>query len=159
MYWTEVRSGSDPYHFPMYIEYAELNGKNRSTLYSKSDIGSGASTLVISNDFIYWKSYREKAIMQLPKNKQLDVEPKVYLSSSTHMWDCQLIAANYTIMEQTQGTTACEALKSLIPKPPASNTSDVHVMNVSEECYRSTCQYYCFRGNCSVTAEGSPKCR
>lgn len=139
LYWIEETS-----YNTHSIERADLNGKNRSTFYF---IGTEvvASSLAVSKDFIYWKSYNQRAFLQLPKTQKHSVAPTVYSKSSRDCWGCQETATNYTIEEQTLGIKSCETLKSLI--------LDVKERN------SSICHNYCVQGNCSVNAEGQPKCR
>ncbi|KAJ8706699.1 hypothetical protein PYW07_012777 [Mythimna separata] len=126
------------------IESANLNGKNRTTLYIVRN-ASRASSLAVSKDFIYWQNSNEVGTWQLPKNSSEHDARKLYSISSLRDWSYQLVATNYTIQEQIQGIQSCEALQGLMPN----NSNPVTV---------SICQNYCLEGNCSVNAGGQPTC-
>ncbi|KAJ8706701.1 hypothetical protein PYW07_012779 [Mythimna separata] len=127
------------------IESANLNGKNRTTLYIVRN-ASLISSLAVSKDFIYWQNYHEVGTWQLPKNSSEHDARKLYSISSLNDWPYQLVASNYTIQEQIEGIQSCEALQGLMPD------------NTKPECTVSICQNYCLEGNCSVNAGGQPTC-
>ncbi|KAJ8705401.1 hypothetical protein PYW07_011228 [Mythimna separata] len=142
IYWTERHSISDN---QAYIESANFNGKNRTTLYIVRD-DTMVNSLAVTKDAIYWHNYYQGGIWQLSKNQKPLQATKLYSLSTTACGACQQIAANYTLKEQTEGIKSCDALRGLIPNDSKS-TSTV-----------SICQYYCFQGECSVSAEGRPTC-
>ncbi|KAJ8735948.1 hypothetical protein PYW07_007568 [Mythimna separata] len=137
MYWVD----EIPIEFAMSVESANFNGKNRKRLYI---INYLSSSLTVSKEFIYWQNGHNAGTWQLPKNaSQVARELSTPYRSC---WPCQLIAANYTVQEQTEGIHSCAALQGLMPsysKP---------------ESTASVCQNYCLEGNCSVNAEGGPTC-
>ncbi|KAJ8706689.1 hypothetical protein PYW07_012767 [Mythimna separata] len=142
LYWIDYITKN---YGPLSIESANLNGKNRTTLYIVRN-ASRASSLAVSKDFIYWQNYGEEGTWQLPKNSSEHDARKLYSISSLRDWHYHLVAANYTIQEQIEGIQSCQALQSLIP------------INSKPECTVSICQNYCLEGNCSVNAGGQPTC-
>ncbi|KAJ8706693.1 hypothetical protein PYW07_012771 [Mythimna separata] len=126
------------------IESANLNGKNRTTLYIVRN-ASLSSSLAVSKDFIYWQNYNDEGTWQLPKNSSEHVARKLYSTPSVS--DYHRVATNYTIQEQIEGIQNCEALQNLIPN------------NSKPEPTALICQNsYCLEGNCSVNAGGQPTC-
>ncbi|KAJ8707713.1 hypothetical protein PYW07_011390 [Mythimna separata] len=139
MYWTERNSNSDNH---LSIENADLNGKRRTTLYIVRN-ANYVNSLAVSKDFFYWHDYKQGGLWQLPKNQKHLQAIKLYSMSQTACGACHQIAVNYTLQEQTDGIKSCNGLRCLISK----SASPV-----------SICQYYCFQGECSVSAEGRPTC-
>ncbi|KAJ8706716.1 hypothetical protein PYW07_012794 [Mythimna separata] len=141
LYWIEYKTA---YSRQIFIESANFNGKNRTTLYIVKN-ERYASSLAVSKDFIYWQNYNEEGTWQLPKNSSEHVARKLYSISSLSDSLAQLVATNYTIHEQIEGIQ-CEAFQGLIPN------------NSKPEPTASICQNYCLEGNCSVNAGGPPTC-
>ncbi|KAJ8706691.1 hypothetical protein PYW07_012769 [Mythimna separata] len=140
LYWIDYTTGGR-----LSIESANLNGKNRTTLYIVRN-ASLASSLAVSKDFIYWQNSNEVGTWQLPKNSSEHDARKLYSISSLGDWSYQLVATNYTIQEQIEGIQSCQALQGLIPN------------NLKSESKVSICQNYCLEGDCSVNAGGQPTC-
>lgn len=173
MYWADDREGI---HYS--IESADLNGKNRKTLFV--GIHHQPNALTVSKDSIYWVDWGYKSVWKLSKTPSVNEEPK---DISNFKGETPFgIAANYKIEDQTAGTQECGELISLPQNNSAINDSFniptdaglfcVHGMKVSgkslckctpgytgERCDISVCQNYCFQGDCSVSEEGLPKCR
>ncbi|KAJ8707565.1 hypothetical protein PYW08_010817 [Mythimna loreyi] len=145
LYWTETTySGDDVYYTS--IERASFNGKNRTTLYIARNTIC-AFSLALSKNFIYWQTETDRQVIwQLPKYSTQTVATKLHSMSSELCEVCRRIATNYTIQEQTQGIESCDALQALLPNDSRS------------ECAASVCRNYCFQGECSVSAEGHPRC-
>ncbi|KAJ8706921.1 hypothetical protein PYW07_012999 [Mythimna separata] len=143
MYWTETISSNGGYQ--VYIKSANLNGKDRTTLYVAGSVGY-AFSLAVSKDFIYWQNYNDQGIWQLPKYSSQPEARKLYSVSSSDRVHCHRIATNYTLEEQIAGVKSCHALQALIPHDSNSG-STVPV-----------CQNYCFQGECGVSADGRPTC-
>ncbi|KAJ8706696.1 hypothetical protein PYW07_012774 [Mythimna separata] len=140
LYWIDYITGGR-----LSIESANLNGKNRTTLYIVRKTFR-ASSLAVSKDFIYWQIETEVGTWQLPKNSSEHDARKLYSISSLRDWSYQLVATNYTIQEQIEGIQNCEALQGLMPD------------KTKPECTVSICQNYCLKGDCSVNAGGQPTC-
>ncbi|KAJ8735366.1 hypothetical protein PYW07_006986 [Mythimna separata] len=139
IYWIErTHNRSDD----MTIKRANLNGKNTTTLYNIAK-ASYASSLTLSEEFIYWENYGQKGIWQLPKNSSENKARKLHTKLASECAYCQLIAINYTIKEQIQGLQRCDTLQ--IP------------FDSKSESTVSICQNYCFQGDCSVS-DGHPTC-
>ncbi|KAJ8704745.1 hypothetical protein PYW07_011933 [Mythimna separata] len=143
MYWTETIWINDGYQ--VYIESANFNGKDRTTLYVAGSV-LHAFSLAVSKDFIYWQSYNDQGIWQLPKYSSQPEARKLYSVSSSDNVYLHRIATNYTLEEQIEGVKSCHALQALIPHDSNSG-STVPV-----------CQNYCFQGECGVSADGRPTC-
>ncbi|KAJ8707715.1 hypothetical protein PYW07_011392 [Mythimna separata] len=141
IYWAEKNSENYDH---VSIESASFNGNNRTTLYIARNV-KYINSLAISTDFIYWHDYVD-GLWQLPKNQKHLQAIKLYSMSQTACSACHQIAANYTLKEQTEGIKSCDALRGLIPNDSKSASTV------------SICQYYCFQGECSVSAEGRPTC-
>ncbi|KAJ8718120.1 hypothetical protein PYW07_006050 [Mythimna separata] len=140
MYWIEKTPSSGHWS----IERANFNGKNRTTLYIVNNT-QGAFSLALSKDFIYWQNFGEVGIWQILKNEK-STAIKLHSTFSSDCDACERIAANFTIEEQIEGVKSCNALQGLIPN------------NSKSESTVSICQYYCFQGECGVSAEGRPTC-
>ncbi|KAJ8708124.1 hypothetical protein PYW08_010490 [Mythimna loreyi] len=147
LYWTERTLVNRDLR--MHVKSAKLDGQDRTTLYTSNELRkNSANSLAVSKDFIYWKNYVYSGIWQLPKNPSQThtVARKIDTISNTTCWPCQLLAAKYEIKEQIQGIKSCEGLQYLIP------------YDSKPESRVSICYNYCLQGNCSVSAEGLPKC-
>ncbi|KAJ8707784.1 hypothetical protein PYW07_011461 [Mythimna separata] len=142
IYWTETKNKGVE---EVYIESADFDGKNRTTLYiiRKAYI---INAFTVSADFIYWQLYDQEAIWQLPKNSPRGVAKIIYTVTKDLCSGCHHIASNYTILEQIQGRNDCNALQ------------DLNSSNLNPESTASICQKYCFQGNCSISTTGQPTC-
>ncbi|KAJ8708094.1 hypothetical protein PYW08_010460 [Mythimna loreyi] len=162
IYWIDIIDRVSD--FELFISVADMNGKNRKTLYSVNN-DLWANSLAVSKDSIYWKSDEKQAILQLPKNATLKPwnpswqrvryeypEPKQYASIHNiyFYYNFQIVAAHYTIKEQTQGLTGCEELKNLISDEPSSVSSQI--------CTDEKCVNFSVQNLCNVTVEGKVIC-
>ncbi|KAJ8708098.1 hypothetical protein PYW08_010464 [Mythimna loreyi] len=159
IYWIDVID------YELFISVTDMNGKNRKTLYSVyHDLR--ANSLTVSKDSIYWNSVEKQAILQLPKNVTLKPwsswerervryeypEPTLYASIHNifYYYKFKIVAAHYTIKEQTQGLTGCEELKNLISNEPSSVSS--------QNCTDEKCVNFSVQNMCNVTVEGKVIC-
>lgn len=144
IYWIE-NPKENYYEFSVYS--ADLQGNNRKSLYSEKQLEYIVPTLmVVSKDFIYWVNTIEKSIWQLPRNSS---ETNLIATEIEVPFTVYGMAINYKIEDQkdsavtVSGKSVCECAQGY----------------TGERCEVSVCHNYCFRGDCSVSAEGQPKCR
>ncbi|KAJ8704803.1 hypothetical protein PYW08_012123 [Mythimna loreyi] len=142
IYWTEITYAN--HIFRQAIESANFDGKNRTTLHS-SELYAPKISLTVSGDFLYWLD-ENMNVWQLPKNPSGREPKKLFSTPKASFPYRNRLAANYKI-EEIQGTESCEAAQGLISN------------NSKPESTESICQNYCLEGDCSVSPDGTPKCR
>ncbi|KAJ8705948.1 hypothetical protein PYW07_010725 [Mythimna separata] len=147
MYWTEKIKTNGVYR--MSLKSADIDGKNRRTLYTNyKQHETTANSLAVSKDFLYWKVDDQTGFWQFPKktSQPQRAANKINSISSSDCWSCQRLAANYPLKEHIKIKSCMASLFESKPKSLVHQSSDL------------ICHNYCLQGNCSVSAEGKPKC-
>ncbi|KAJ8716342.1 hypothetical protein PYW08_013627 [Mythimna loreyi] len=122
--------------------------------------------LGVAEEAVYWSYFFRPGVWRLDKYPSENSKPLQILNATV-----QDLTTNFTITQLFLGIHNCENLSNLknimgtvFYRGDDMMTNGVNDIKISAEyqckCAScSVCQNYCFQGNCSVTAEGQPKCR